>query len=128
MRLVDRLSSIPTATGGIARLTRDRLRDAGIDPAPVMLAAGLSMEDVDDRKRRLDASVQLRVLDLAAEALQDDCFGFRLACDFDLGKIGLLYYVMASSDRLAVRYIMWSAIVPSNTKECGSGSVRSVPS
>jgi AraC-type transcriptional regulator len=66
-----------------------------------MLVAGLSMEDVDDRKRRLDASVQVRVLDLAAEALQDDCFGFSLARDFDLGKIGLLYYVMASSDRLA---------------------------
>ena len=34
MRLVDRLSSIPTATGGIARLTRDRLRGAGIDLRP----------------------------------------------------------------------------------------------
>ena len=95
------LSSIPSATGGIARLVRDRLRDAGIDPASVMFGGGLTIEDVQDSKRRLDASAQVRVLELAAKELQDDCFGFRLAGRFELGEIGLLYYVMASSERLA---------------------------
>ena len=66
-----------------------------------MLGAGLTTEDIQDHKRRLDASVQVRVLELAAEEMQDDCFGFRLARDFELGEIGLLYYVMASSERLA---------------------------
>jgi AraC-like DNA-binding protein len=95
------LSSIPSATGGIARLVCDRLRDAGIDFAPVMLGAGLTTKDVQDRKRRLDASAQVRMLELAAKEVQDDCFGFYLARGFELGEIGLLYYVMASSKLLA---------------------------
>src|SRR5215471_14261851 len=99
--LANDLSSIPSATGGIARLACDRLRDAGIDPAPIMLGAGLAIEDVQDRKRRLDARAQVRVLELAAKELQDDCFGFRLARGFELGEIGLLYYVMASSEGIA---------------------------
>ena len=94
------LSSIPSATGGIARLACGRLRGAGIDPAPVMSDAGLTPEDIQDRKRRLAATAQVRLLELAAKELQDDCFGFRLARDFELGEIGLLYYVMSSSDRL----------------------------
>jgi hypothetical protein len=36
----------------------------------------------------------------AAIALKDDCIGFTLARDFDLREIGLLYYVMASSQTL----------------------------
>ncbi len=38
---------------------------------------------------------------LAAQELQDQFPGFHLARSFDLREIGLLYYVMASSDRLA---------------------------
>src|SRR6185312_14072586 len=99
--LANDLSSVPSSTGGIARLACDRLRDAAIDPAPIMFGAGLTIEDVEDRKRRLDAGAQVRMLELAARELQDDCFGFRLARDFELGEIGLLYYVMASSERLS---------------------------
>ena len=99
--LANRLSSIPGATGGIARLAFDRLRAAGINLAPVISGAGLTPEDVEDRQRPLDATVQVRVLELAAKELQDDCFGFHLARGFELGEIGLLYYVMASSERLA---------------------------
>ena len=43
---------------------------------------------------------QIRFLDEAAIALKDDCLGFTLARDFDLREIGLLYYVMASSQTL----------------------------
>ena len=51
-----------------------------------MLGAGLTTEDVQDSKRRLDASAQVRVLELAAKELQDDCFGFHLARGFELGR------------------------------------------
>jgi AraC-like DNA-binding protein len=95
------LSSIPSATGGIARLACDRLRAAGIDLAPVVFGSGLTIEDIGDRKRRLDANAQIKLLEIAAEQLQDDCFGFHLAQDFELGEIGLVYYVMASSELLA---------------------------
>jgi hypothetical protein len=40
-------------------------------------------------------------LDEAAIALQDDCLGFTLARDFDPRALGLLYYVMASSQTLS---------------------------
>jgi len=66
-----------------------------------MSRAGVAAEEVEDPKRRLDATTQVILLELAARELQDDCFGFRLAKSFELGKIGLLYYVMASSERLA---------------------------
>jgi AraC-like DNA-binding protein len=43
---------------------------------------------------------QIRLLDEAAIALKDDCLGFTLARDHDPREIGLLYYVMASSQTL----------------------------
>ncbi|WGD54247.1 AraC family transcriptional regulator ligand-binding domain-containing protein [Bradyrhizobium sp. CB1650] len=61
----------------------------------------MAVDDVEDSKRRIDARAQMRLLELAARKLQDDCFGFHLAQDFELGEIGLLYYVMASSEHLA---------------------------
>jgi AraC-like DNA-binding protein len=39
-------------------------------------------------------------LDEATIALQDDCLGFTMARDFDPRELGLLYYVMASSQTL----------------------------
>ena len=43
---------------------------------------------------------QVALLDEAAIALNDDCLGFTLARDFDPRELGLLYYVMASSQTL----------------------------
>lgn len=99
-RFVNDLSSIPTAAGGIARLAFDRLQDGAIDPGQVTSRAGLAVVDIEDHRCRLDARAQVRMLELAAEELHDDCFGFHLARDFPLGKIGLLYYVVASTGRL----------------------------
>jgi AraC-like DNA-binding protein len=92
--------SIPSATGGIARLACSRLRNEGKDPAPILAAVGLTVQDVEDPKCRLEAEAQIKVLELAAAELQDDYLGFHLAQDYELGAIGLVYYVMASSERL----------------------------
>jgi AraC-like DNA-binding protein len=43
---------------------------------------------------------QIKFLDEAAIALKDDCLGFTLAREHDPRQIGLLYYVMASSQTL----------------------------
>jgi AraC-like DNA-binding protein len=96
-----RLDSLPSATGGIARLAYARLRESGIQLAPLLSKAGLTVEQVDDHGVRVKVGSQIRFLELAAEALQDDSLGFHLALDFDLREIGLLYYVMASSETLA---------------------------
>jgi len=99
-RAESRLNAMPSATGGIARLACMRLRKQGRDPASVLAIAGLTIQEIEDSKRRLSAEAQLKLLDLAAAELQDEHFGFRLARDFELGQIGLVYYVMASSERL----------------------------
>ena len=93
--------SIPTATGGIARLACARLRELGKDVKAVLSKAGLRLEEIDDPAARLEVRTQIRILELAAEELGDDLLGFHLARSFDLREIGLVYYVMASSEQLA---------------------------
>src|SRR5262245_54721094 len=90
--------TIPSATGGITRLACARLREENRDVAKLLSRAGLTAEEIGDPAMRLEAQAQLQVLDLAAEALGDDLFGFHLARSFDLREIGLVYYVMSSSD------------------------------
>ncbi|HEX3161490.1 MAG TPA: AraC family transcriptional regulator ligand-binding domain-containing protein, partial [Pseudolabrys sp.] len=93
--------SIPSATGGIARLACARMREAGKGVAAVLSGAGLTVAEASDPSLRLAVRTQIIVLELAAQELQDDFLGFHLARSFDLREIGLLYYVMASSERLA---------------------------
>ena len=50
---------------------------------------------------RLEVPKQIRILELASEELKDGLLGFHLARNFDLREIGLVYYVIASSERLA---------------------------
>lgn len=94
------LRSIPSATGGIARLACARMRDAGKGMSTMLSGTGLTAAQIDDPGLRLEVRTQIKVLDLAAQELQDECLGFHLARGFDLREIGLLYYVMASSERL----------------------------
>ena len=46
-------------------------------------------------------SKQIKILDLVAQELGDELLGFHLGSNFDLREIGLVYYVIASSERLA---------------------------
>jgi AraC-like DNA-binding protein len=96
-----RFHSMPSATGGIARLVATRLRAAGTPLAPLLSRAGLTAEQIDDPNARLPVQSQIKLLELAAEALQDDLLGFHLAQDYELREIGLFYYVLASSENLA---------------------------
>jgi AraC-like DNA-binding protein len=93
--------AIPSATGGIARLACARLREAGKDVEGVLSKAGLTVLKVDDPAARLEVRAEIKILELAAQELKDELFGFRLARSFDLREIGLVYYVMASSEQLA---------------------------
>ena len=84
--------------GGIVRLACDRLREAGRDLDPV-IGAGLTTEDVEDHKRRQHErsghGAGPRRQTVARRLPR-----FPLARNFELGELGLVYYVMASSDRL----------------------------
>jgi AraC-like DNA-binding protein len=94
-------TSIPTATGGIARLACARLDEMGKDPTVILSKVGLTPEEARDPAIRLEVRSQIKLLELAAEEVQDEWLGFHLARSFDLREIGLVYYVIASSDQLA---------------------------
>src|SRR6266576_1322993 len=94
------LASIPMAQGGLSRLAIARLESAGVPVAPLLKRVGLTPELIAQPEERLSVRSQIALLDEAAIALKDDCIGFTLARDFDLREIGLIYYVMASSQTL----------------------------
>jgi AraC-like DNA-binding protein len=77
------------------------MRDAGKDVSAVLSKAGTTLAEVDDPTCRLQVATQIKVLELAAEELQDELLGFHLARSFDLREIGLVYYIIASSEHLA---------------------------
>ena len=97
----DGFNSIPSATGGIARLACARLDEMGKDPTVILSKVGLTPEVARDPTVRLEVRTEIKLLELAAEAVQDEWLGFHLARSFDLRQIGLVYYVMASSEQLA---------------------------
>jgi hypothetical protein len=81
----------------VVRLTAERLAQAGLSPEPLLREAGL----VDVATADLDlpgAEGQAAFLNLAAEMLQDPSFGLHLGQDYDLRKLGLLFYLMGSSE------------------------------
>jgi AraC-like DNA-binding protein len=93
--------TMPTASGGITRLACEKLRENGKDVATILTKAGLIAKTVNDPAARLEAGAQTRLMEIAAEELDDELFGFHLARRFDLREIGLVYYIIASSLNLA---------------------------
>ena len=98
--MLKRLASLPTASGGLSRLAATRVRRAHTKLKPLLSRAGLTIDMIEDPDQRIDARKQIAFLEIAAEALHDKFFGFSLAEDFDCKELGLLYYVMASSETL----------------------------
>jgi AraC-like DNA-binding protein len=91
----------PSATGAVARLAYARAKKAGIALPPLLSQSGLTVAQIENRHLRVNVKDQITFLGLVAGALRDNLLGFHLAHDFDLREIGLPYYVMASSERLA---------------------------
>jgi AraC-like DNA-binding protein len=92
---------VPSAAGAISRLAYARAKKAGIALPQLLSQSGLTVAQIENRRLRLDVKGQITFLALVADALRDNLLGFHLARDFDLREIGLPYYVMASSERLA---------------------------
>lgn len=95
----ERFRSIPSATGGIARLACTRLGELGKDATAVIAQVGARAEQVFDDTIRLEVSKQIKILELVSEELRDGLLGFHLARGFELREVGLVYYVIASSER-----------------------------
>jgi hypothetical protein len=87
---------LPTATGELARLAAREVRAAGIDLEPLLQASRLSSAQIEDSDERLGAEEQITFVEAAAHTLGRNRLGFELALEFDLRRIGLLYYVITS--------------------------------
>lgn len=97
-----RLGSLPTASGGIARAAYARALEAHINVEPLLETSGLTTAQMKNPHARIAVRDQIRFLDKAAAALADDLLGFELAGQVDLRELGLLYYVLASSENLGI--------------------------
>ena len=58
---------------------------------------GLSEHDLDNRQRRVSANAQAKLLECAAEALDDSAFGLHLAQQAVMREAGLLFYVTSAA-------------------------------
>jgi hypothetical protein len=108
------LDTFPSAMGIVTRLACERAKQEGVEAELLLRKAGLTHRQIDDPCARLAVKSQIRFLELAATTLNDNCLGFHIAQKFDLRMIGLLHYVVASSDTLGEalqRGVRYSAIV-----------------
>ena len=97
---VSRAARLPSTVGGMTRLAYARAKAAGIALDPLLKQAGLTRHQIEDPRSVIRVRDQVNFLNLAAAALEDDVLGFHLAQSVDLRQLGLLHYVLASSDIL----------------------------
>jgi AraC-like DNA-binding protein len=93
------ISLLPTASGGMARAAYARVSQRP-DVESLLRRSGLTTRQINNSKARLLVKNQITFLNLAAEASKDGFFGMRLAQNLELRELGLVYYVLASSDTL----------------------------
>ena len=97
---VSRADRLPSTAGVMARLAYARAKAAGIALDPLLRTASLSRHQIEDQRTVIKVRHQVEFLNLVAAALNDDLLGFHLAQTADLREVGLLYYLLASSETL----------------------------
>jgi AraC-like DNA-binding protein len=95
-----RFGALPSASGTITRLAYAQLQAEECDALLLLEKARLNIAQINDPASRLNVRDQIQFLDLAADTIRDDLLGFHLAQQVDLREMGLLYYVMSSSESL----------------------------
>jgi len=108
------IERLPVASGGMSRLAYEHARAAGIDLEVQLHKAGLTRAQIENQRAPIKVRDQIKFLNLVASAMDDDFLGFHLAQECDLREIGLLYYVLASSEVLIdalQRGVRYSTIV-----------------
>jgi AraC-like DNA-binding protein len=94
------LQTLPTATGFAARGAIAALRARNVAIAPLLQRVGLSEADLENRQHRIPATAQAKLLEYAAEALEDSAFGLHLAEQANPREAGLLFYVASAAKDL----------------------------
>src|SRR5262249_3004332 len=101
--------TLPTVTGFAARRAIAALRERNVALAPLLQRAGLSERDFD--KKRISAVGQGKLLEYAAEALDDSAFGLHLAEEANPREAGLLYYVVSAARNLGEALVYFERYV-----------------
>jgi AraC-like DNA-binding protein len=86
--------------GFAARRAIALLRKRKVAVGPLLERAGLSKRDLADWRHRISATAQSKVLESAAEALDDSAFGLHLAEQTNPREAGLLFYVISTAKDL----------------------------
>ncbi len=95
-----RFNSLPTATGGIAGAALARATEAQLDVESLLKNSDVTVQQANDPSIRMPVKNQIKFLNAVANALPDEFLGIHLAEGIDLRELGLLYYVLASSETL----------------------------
>jgi AraC-like DNA-binding protein len=101
---------LPSASGFAARQAIAVLRERDVPIASLLSRAGVSESDIDHRQHRIAAVAQGKLLEYAAETLQDSQFALHLAEKANPREAGLLFYVSSAAEdigdalALAARY------------------------
>jgi len=88
---------LPTTTGFAAKQAVAFLRRRDVAIAPLLRRAGLSEHDLSKRSPHISAAAQSKLLEYAAEALNDNIFGLHLAQQSNPREVGLLFYVSSAA-------------------------------
>jgi len=99
-RVENRPDRHPWTAGGMTRLAYARAKAAGVTLDPILRRVGLTRHQLENPRNHVRVRDQIKFLNLAAVALEDDLLGFHLGQTTDLRDLGLLYYVFASSELL----------------------------
>ena len=91
---------LPSTIGGMTKLAYARAKAAGIALEPLLRTADLTSHQIEAPQTVIRVRDQIKFLNLVAAALKDDLLGFHLAQTADLRELGLLYYLLASSETL----------------------------
>jgi len=100
MRKKLRFSSLPTASGGIARAAYARALEARLEVEPLLKSSNLTPHQIKNSHFRMPVKNQIKFLNEVADELPDPFLGIHLAEEIELREMGLVYYVIASSETL----------------------------
>jgi AraC-like DNA-binding protein len=100
MRKKARFSSLPTARGTAARAAYGRALEARLEVEPLLKSCHLTPQQIKNPQFRISVKNQIQFLSVVADKLPDPFLGIHLAEGIELREMGMLYYVIASSETL----------------------------
>jgi AraC-like DNA-binding protein len=100
MRKKTRFGSLPTASGAIARAAYARALEARLEVAPLLKSSHLTPQQIKNSQFRISVKNQIQFLSVVADELPDPYLGIHVAERVELREMGLVYYVIASSETL----------------------------